>query len=231
MLAGDVFKPNDKVTLQFVSSTDKNAHLKVSFAGGGSGTNACQSSVPPAGPPALPTGSVATLFQNCNYNIGGPGWTANLKEGKYTTKELAALGASDNDTSSLVLAPGYDAILYDGDDFSGRMVTTHDTMSCFVRIDMNDELSSIEVRANGMAKGGDAGAIADARIDVGDDAGSRGADDGLDDGPSVGDGDGRAGAGSGGSDGPADGPEQVNSGRESIKGCDCSIVARTGSTP
>ncbi|HEY2901213.1 MAG TPA: hypothetical protein VGL59_11600, partial [Polyangia bacterium] len=229
MLVGDVFKPNDKVTIQFVSSTENNAHVKVSFPGGGSGTNACQSSVPPAGPPALPAGFVATLFQNCNYNIGGPGWSANLTAGNYATKDLAALGVRDNDTSSLVLAPGYEAILYEDDNLSGRMVTMHDTLNCFVRIDMNDALSSIEIRANGMATGADAGAGPDASTGIGDDAGSR-ADGGGQGRAGSGGSAGSGGAGSGGAGGPGGGPGQANTG-STTAGCSYSAGAQTESMP
>ncbi|MFT3927772.1 MAG: hypothetical protein QM778_34915 [Myxococcales bacterium] len=173
MVVGDVFKPNAKVTIEFVSQTDKVAHVKVTFAGGGSGSNQCQSSAVPPGPPDVPEGYAATLFQDCDYEGG---WSVSLPEGKYTTAELKALGVKDNDASSLVLAPGYDALLYADDNFGGKSSTRSRSLSCFTKIDMNDALSSIEIRSNGMAPGPDAGTGPDAS--VAQDAGGGGGGDG-----------------------------------------------------
>jgi hypothetical protein len=161
MVVGDTFAPTDAVTIKFVSRTEEAAHVKVSFAGGGSGTNACQPSKVPPGPATVPDGFGAMLFQDCDYQGG---WSANLPEGKYTTADLQALGVRDNDASSLVLAPGYDAFLYENDNYGGRSVTRSKSLSCFTNIDMNDALSSIEIRSNGMAPDKDAGSGSDAAV-------------------------------------------------------------------
>jgi hypothetical protein len=159
MLVGDTFKPTDNLTIQFMSRTEEEAHVKVSFTGGGSGTNACQPSKVPPGPSTVPEGFGAMLFQDCDYQGG---WSVNLPEGKYTTADLKALGVRDNDASSLVLALGYEAILYEDDNYGGRSVTRSKSLACFTGIDLNDALSSIEIRSNGMAPGKDAGTGTDA---------------------------------------------------------------------
>ncbi len=106
------------------------ARVKVSFAGGDSGINTCQPSNVPPGPATVPDGIGAMLFQDCDY---GGGWSINLPPGKYTAADLRALGAKDNDTSSLVLAVGYDAILYADDKFTGRPVTLTKSLACLRR--------------------------------------------------------------------------------------------------
>ncbi|MET0285478.1 MAG: hypothetical protein ABW352_13440 [Polyangiales bacterium] len=169
MVAGDTFKPNDRVSIQFVSQTNETARVRVTFAGGGSGTNECQPSKVPPGPATVPAGIGAMLYQDCDYQGG---WSINLPEGKYTAAELRALGARDNDASSLVLAVGYDAILYADDNFTGRSVARSMSLGCFNDIELNDAMSSIEIRANGMAPR-DAGVDAsvapgDAGLDAGD---------------------------------------------------------------
>ena len=47
MLVGDTFRPNGRVSIQFVSRTATTARVKVSFPDGGSGTNECQRSTVP----------------------------------------------------------------------------------------------------------------------------------------------------------------------------------------
>ena len=95
-----------------------------------------------------------------------------MPEGKYTTAQLKALGVKDNDASSLVLAVGYDAILYENDNFGGRSVTRTKSFTCFNDINMNDGLSSIEIKSNGMAPSKDAGTGSDGGAARNDGAGS-----------------------------------------------------------
>ncbi|HXK16263.1 MAG TPA: hypothetical protein VNG33_00565, partial [Polyangiaceae bacterium] len=192
------------------------------------------------------------LFQNCNYNVGGPGWSAALMEGKYTTNQLAGLGALDDDTSSLVLAPGYDATLYEDDNFGGRSVTMHDTLGCFVRIGMNDQLSSIEIRASGMTAGGNGGAGAGAGgagpsagtgagtagsgAGGGGDAGSAGNAGQVGAAGGVGGGGTALGSGgptsgSGGSAGTGPEPERANADHAATNGCSCRVGAQTEPLP
>jgi hypothetical protein len=96
-----------------------------------------------APPPPPPTNSVANLFQHCNFS----GWQVALAPGDYTTAQLAALGAINNDASSLTLQSGYQAVLYDGDNFTGTAVTLSANTSCLVGNNFNDRLSSLRIRA------------------------------------------------------------------------------------
>jgi MYXO-CTERM domain-containing protein len=228
MLPGDTFKPNDKVSIQFVSQTDKVAHVKISFAGGGSGTNECQSSAVPAGPPTVPDGFAATLFQDCDYKGQ---WSANLPEGKYTTGDLQALGVVDNDSSSLVLAPGYDALLYVDDNFGGQTVTRHTSLSCFTKISMNDALSSIEIVSNGMGPGPDAGMSVDGGTGTsgdGDGDGDSTTNPGDGDGTHAGDGDAPSGDGDSAHENPGDGDGSSGGGK---KGGGCSVGTSAQGSP
>lgn len=88
-------------------------------------------------------GGVATLYQHCSYT----GWQVTLAPGDYTTAQLVALGAINNDASSLRIPPGYEATLYDGDNFTGTSITVTADSSCFVASSFNDRLSSLRLRA------------------------------------------------------------------------------------
>jgi hypothetical protein len=87
-------------------------------------------------------GGTVTLFQHCSYT----GWQVALAPGDYTSAQLSALGARNNDASSLQIPPGYEVVLYDNDNFSGTSVTLSATTSCLVGNSFNDRLSSMRVR-------------------------------------------------------------------------------------
>jgi hypothetical protein len=82
------------------------------------------------------------LFQHCNFT----GWQVSLAPGDYTTAQLTALGALNNDASSLQIPPGYTVTLYDGDNFTGSSVTLKGNTSCLTTNSFNDLVSSIRVR-------------------------------------------------------------------------------------
>ena len=85
--------------------------------------------------------AVVTAYQDCSYG----GYAVGLAEGTYTTAQLVALGAKDNDLSSLKVASGYTVTLFDGDNFSGAsLVKTADT-DCLVGDSFNDLVSSIKI--------------------------------------------------------------------------------------
>jgi MYXO-CTERM domain-containing protein len=151
MLAGDTFEhPNGNVKIEVLSIAEKVAKVKVSFPGGGTGTNECQPSEGPPPPPTVPEGSAALLFQDCDY---GGNWSVALTEGEYTVSELTALGVVDNDASSMVLAPGYRAELFDAGDFSSQVVAVDASLACFVSRNLNDALSSIRIISTGEVPG------------------------------------------------------------------------------
>src|SRR5690606_21773764 len=91
-------------------------------ASGGSGTGGAE-----------PNGPVAELFQHCDYG----GWTVSLEIGDYTTADLIFLGALDNDASSLHVAPGFEVVLFEGDDFTGSSVTITADTPCVVAHSFN----------------------------------------------------------------------------------------------
>jgi hypothetical protein len=97
---------------------------------------------------------VVSVFQHCDYG----GWEVELGVGEYTAAALAELGVSDNNVSSLTVSPGYEAVLFEGDDFSGESITVTADTSCTVALDFNDLTSSIRIQeATGGGTGGSTG--------------------------------------------------------------------------
>jgi lysophospholipase L1-like esterase len=83
----------------------------------------------------------ATIFQDCNYG----GYSVDLTAGSYTTANLVAKGAKDNDISSVMVTSGYQVTLYSNDNFSGTSITLGSNNSCLVANGFNDQASSIKV--------------------------------------------------------------------------------------
>lgn len=123
---------------------------------------------------------VVWLFQHCPFD----GWEVALTVGDYSAADLIALGAMDNDASSLQVTPGYEIILFDGDNQTGAQVTLSEDSSCVTSEMFNDLTTSVRVQV-ASGDGGSGGAASGG-------AGSGGASSG---GSSSG------GSGSGGSDG------------------------------
>ena len=89
-----------------------------------------------------PTGK-AIAYQHCDYS----GWAVGLEVGSYTMAALTSKGIQDNQLSSIQVASGYEAVLYQNDNFTGtsRIVTAND--NCLVNEGFNDNVTSIIVRA------------------------------------------------------------------------------------
>ena len=85
---------------------------------------------------------MATLYQHIHYG----GYARALPVGDYRTADLQARGARNNDISSLHLAAGHEAILYDGDNFTGQSYVTRSHLPNFVPMRWNDKLSSLRIR-------------------------------------------------------------------------------------
>lgn len=98
-------------------------------------------------------GPVVSLFQHCDYG----GWGIELQVGDYTTEELEALGALDDDASSVRVEPGFEVILFDEDDFTGSSVTITSDSACTVTLGFNDLASSVRVQAVSDGSGGNPG--------------------------------------------------------------------------
>ena len=87
-------------------------------------------------------GSTVQLFQHCNFG----GWQANFPTGSFDTAALVSRGGIDNDASSIKIATGFRATLFDGNSQTGRSITlTGGETACFVGLSFNDALSSLRV--------------------------------------------------------------------------------------
>jgi len=154
--------PDGRVTITLVSATEEVAEVQVTLAGGGSGIDVCRDG---AIPPDSSTSIGTTLFEDCSY----AGWGATLEAGDYTAADLAALGALDNDASSMHVTEGFEAILFDGPDLTGESVTVTGAAPCLVSQGFNDRMSSIRIVDNRPPP--DAGVDPGGGDDTGDNAG------------------------------------------------------------
>lgn len=86
-----------------------------------------------------------TLYSECNYAGASAGIPA---VGNYYTNYLLALGLpSDNTISSLRVAPGYEVVLFDGDNYTGDSITVTANTDCLVARGWDNRASSLKVRA------------------------------------------------------------------------------------
>ncbi len=99
-------------------------------------------------------GGVASFYQHCNYG----GWAASLGEGSYNLSSLYAHGFVNDDASSMQVAPGYEAVLYQHDNFTGSSIVKTGNDGCLVNEGFNDYVSSIVIRRQGGGSGGGSGA-------------------------------------------------------------------------
>ena len=86
----------------------------------------------------------AQLFQNTGYG----GWFANFPLGTYTTAQMIAHGATDNDTSSVRVPAGMKVTLYVNDNFTGTNVVETSDDSSLIDNGINDAVSSLKVETN-----------------------------------------------------------------------------------
>lgn len=91
--------------------------------------------------PASSSGGVVTLYEHCNYG----GWSAGLGVGSHNLGALQALGMVNDTVSSLRVASGYQATLYDHHNFTGPSITVTGDDNCLVGRNFNDMMSSIVV--------------------------------------------------------------------------------------
>ncbi len=88
---------------------------------------------------------VVTVYQHCSFG----GWSANLAIGSYTTAQLSSLGVSNNNVSSLRVPAELQAVLYDGDNFTGNWLLVTGDDDCIVTEGFNDITSSIIISPAG----------------------------------------------------------------------------------
>ncbi|MBE0393856.1 beta-1,3-glucanase family protein [Flavobacterium sp. PL002] len=95
--------------------------------------------------PSIPaTTDVVTAYNDCNYG----GFSGGLTIGDYNLARLKVLGLQEDAISSLRVAKGFQAILFQDDNFSGASTNISADISCFDAI-WNDKVSSIRILANG----------------------------------------------------------------------------------
>jgi hypothetical protein len=83
--------------------------------------------------------------QHCDYG----GYAVTLSEGSYTLSQLQARGIANDDISSIRVQSGYQATLYEHDNFTGNMITKSADDNCLVDEGFNDSASSIVVASTG----------------------------------------------------------------------------------
>jgi hypothetical protein len=86
---------------------------------------------------------IVQVFQHCDFG----GWVANFTAaGSFNTADLVSRGGVDNDASSVKVASGFKATLFDGNNQSGASVVLRagDT-ACLVDQGFNDVLSSLRI--------------------------------------------------------------------------------------
>ncbi len=87
-------------------------------------------------------GGLATFYQHCDYG----GWSANVGSGSFNLGSLAASGFINDDASSVRVAPGYEAVLYQHDNFGGTSIVVRGDDNCLVNEGFNDVASSAIIR-------------------------------------------------------------------------------------
>ena len=102
-----------------------------------------------SGGPPSPT-SRATVYQDCNFG----GYSVGLDEGDYNVNDLLNRGARNNDLSSLRVQEGFEVVLYDGNNFSGRSLVVRGDDPCLVNEGWNDIASSLRIRRQDGGGGG-----------------------------------------------------------------------------
>jgi F5/8 type C domain len=90
-----------------------------------------------------PSGTVATLYQDCPLTGG----SATFAAGSFTLADIIAHGFTNDALSSLTVASGYCATLYSDDNFAGDSVTVSGTANCLTDVNFNDTLSSMKITA------------------------------------------------------------------------------------
>ncbi|RYD51361.1 MAG: T9SS type A sorting domain-containing protein [Sphingobacteriales bacterium] len=81
-------------------------------------------------------------YSDCSYG----GVSARLPEGSYPVAMLQGLNLQSQALSSLRVAGGYEAVLYQNDAFSGDSLTLRGDQSCLVSQGWNDKAASLRIR-------------------------------------------------------------------------------------
>ena len=111
---------------------------------GSIGSYTVTGTIPPGGNIAAST-DVITAYKDCNYT----GFSGGLTIGDYNLARLNSLGILNDDISSLRITQGFQAILYQDDNFTGTSTVINSDNSC-LNTTWNDKVSSIRILANGV---------------------------------------------------------------------------------
>ncbi|WP_228515178.1 RICIN domain-containing protein [Flavobacterium sp. MR2016-29] len=111
---------------------------------GSIGSYSITGTIPPGGTIA-PSTDVITAYKDCNYT----GFSGGLTIGDYNLARLNSLGILNDDISSLRITQGFQAILYQDDNFTGASTVINSDNSC-LNTTWNDKVSSIRILANGV---------------------------------------------------------------------------------
>jgi len=93
-------------------------------------------------PSIPPSTGLVTVYKDCNYT----GFSGGLAVGDYNLARLNTLGVLNDDISSLRITQGYQATLYQDDNFLGASTVINSDNSC-LNTTWNDKVSSIRVTA------------------------------------------------------------------------------------
>ncbi len=93
-------------------------------------------------PPPPPPSAVVTVYKDCSFG----GYAVGLGEGDYNLSDLQSRGVLDNDISSLRVQGGFEAVLYQENNFGGRTLVVGGDDPCLVDNGYNDLASSLRVR-------------------------------------------------------------------------------------
>jgi hypothetical protein len=86
--------------------------------------------------------NVGTIYSDCDYE----GDSILLAEGYYSLEALNAKGINDDDISSLKINEGFQAILYDSDNFEGTSNRVNIDIACLEENDFDNQTSSLVVK-------------------------------------------------------------------------------------
>jgi hypothetical protein len=117
---------------------------------GSIGSYTITGTIPPGGNITASTDAI-TVYKDCNYT----GFSGGLTIGDYNLARLNALGVLNDDVSSLKITQGFQAILYQDDNFGGASTVINSDNSC-LNTTWNDKVSSIRIIANGVTTLGNA---------------------------------------------------------------------------
>jgi Carbohydrate binding module (family 6) len=95
------------------------------------------------------TGSIATIYQDCNYG----GWSAGFDTaGSFDMNALIAKGGQNDGASSIKVAAGYEVVLYQDWNFTGASIVVSGDNACLSNFD--NKASSIVIRPKNSAVNG-----------------------------------------------------------------------------